>query len=288
MADVPEDDPKARFDSIRHVNPYGQEYWSARELAPLLGYTRWEHVPELVDRARAACTNAGESAEDHFRGAAKMIPTGKGARREVEDYFLSRFGSYLFAMNGDPRKVEVAAAQAYFAVQTRRAEKWDELREQIGERVHMRQELTEATKRLDAVAQAAGVNSRSFGHFHNEGYRGLYGGMDVQAIKAYKGIPVKDDLSDRMGTAELAANVFVRTQTEQKVLNTDIHGGSAVIDAHREVGAQTRALIDRLGGTMPEDLPAEPSIRPLLDQQTRRRKRVTNPAQSSLLNADQS
>jgi DNA-damage-inducible protein D len=141
MADDPHDDPRARFDSIRQVNPYGEEYWSARELAPLLGYARWERVPELIDRAEAACTNAGEVTEHHFRGASKMIPTGKGAQREVEDYFLSRFGAYLFAINGDPRKAEVATAQAYFAVQTRRAEQWDAMREALDERVHQRQQL---------------------------------------------------------------------------------------------------------------------------------------------------
>jgi DNA-damage-inducible protein D len=285
MVDETRGDPKARFDSIRQVNPYGEEYWSARELAPLLGYLRWERVPEAIERASAACSNAGESVEDHIRGASKMIATGKGAQRGVEDYFLSRFGAYLFAMNGDPRKPEVASAQAYFAVQTRRAERWDELREAITERVNMREQLTEATKRLDAVAQAAGVHSRSFGRLHNAGYRGLYGGLDVHGIKAHKSIPAKDDLSDRMGAAELAANLFVRTQTEQKVTNERIRGGDAVIDAHYDVGAQTRALIDRLGGTPPEDLPPEPSIRPALDQQARRRKQAADPAQPSLLDA---
>jgi DNA-damage-inducible protein D len=285
MADDPGGDPQARFDSIRQVNPYGQEYWSARELAPLLGYKSWDRVPELIDRAKAVCQNTGQVAEDHIRGASKMIAIGKGAHREVPDYLLSRFGCYLVAMNGDPRKPEIAAAQAYFAVQTRRAERWDEMREALAERVHLRQELAEANKRLNAVAQAAGVNSRSFGRLHDAGYRGLYGGMGAQDIKAHKGIPPQDDLPDRMGAAELAANWFVRTQTEQKVTNEHVQGGAAVIGAHFEVGAETRALIDRLGGTRPEELPAEPSIRPLLDQQSRRRQLVPDPAQPTLLDA---
>ena len=212
-----------------------------------------------------------------------MVKIGSRTEREIEDYFISRFGAYLFAMNGDPRKPEVAAAQAYFAVQTRRAERWDELREEIAERIHLRQELTEANKRLSAVAQAAGVNSRSFGRLHDAGYRGLYGGMSAQDIKAHKGIPAKDDLPDRMGAAELAANWFVRTQTEQKVTNERIQGQEALIGAHYEVGSETRDLITRLGGTKPEDLPAEPSIRSLLDQQSRRRTRITEAQQLSLL-----
>jgi len=272
MADDPRSDTSARFDSIRQVNPYGEEYWSARELAPLLGYARWEHVPDLIDRASAACTNAGEDAQDHIRGATKMVKIGSRTEREVEDYFLSRFGAYLFAMNGDPRKPEVAAAQAYFAVQTRRAEQWDAMRDALDERVHQRQQLTEANKRLNVVAQAAGVNSRSFGRLHDAGYRGLYGGRSAQEIKTYKGILAKDELPDRMGAAELAANAFVRTQTELKITNEHIQGSGAVIDAHHDVGQQTRALIERIGGTKPEDLPAEPSIRPLLDHRARQRK----------------
>ena len=211
------EDPKQRFDAIRQVNPYGEEYWSARELAPLLGYKNWERVPEMIERAKAACQNAGQTVEDHIRGASKMIALGKGGQREVPDYLLSRFGCYLVAMNGDPRKPEVAAAQTYFVHQTQRMEQWGEMREQLAERVEMRQQLTDATKRLNALAQAAGVNSRSFGRLHDAGYKGLYGGMGAQAIKAYKGIPAREDLADRMGTGELAANLFVRTQTEGKI-----------------------------------------------------------------------
>lgn len=127
----PSGDPKAQLDSIKHVNPYGAEYWSVRDLAPLLGYKNWERVPDLVERAKAACENMDQTVEDHFRGASKMVTIGSHAQREVDDYVLSRFGWYLFAMNGDPRKPEIAAAQAYFIVQTRRMERWDELRETL-------------------------------------------------------------------------------------------------------------------------------------------------------------
>jgi DNA-damage-inducible protein D len=269
---------RTRFESIRQVNPYGEEYWSMRELAPLLGYDRWERVPDLIERARAACRNAGQVEEDHFRAGSKMIELGKGAQREIEEYFLSRFGCYLVAMNGDPRKPEIGAAQSYFALQTRRAERWDDLREELAERVHLRLELTEANKRLNATAQAAGVHSRSFGRLHDAGARGLYGGMSVQEVKAHKGIGAKEEFADRMGHAELAANYFVRTQTEEKIRNEEIQGQEAVIGAHHEVGAETRGLIERIGATKPEDLPAEPSIRPLIDGQTRRRKQHPLPS----------
>lgn len=277
--------PGAQFDSIRQINPYGQEFWSMRELAPLLGYDRWDRVPALIERAKAACRNMGETEGDHFRTSSKMVAIGSGAQRETEDYFLSRFGCYLVAMNGDPRKAEIAAAQGYFAIQTRRMERWDELREQLGERVHLRMQLTDANKRFNALAQEAGVDTRSFGRLHDAGAHGLYGIKTVRAVKHHKGIGPHEELADRMGRAELAANLFVRTTTEEKVRNEGIHGEEEVTSAHYEVGAETRSLIARVGGTMPEDLPPEPSIRPLLDRQRREHKKAPQQTGPSLFDA---
>src|SRR5215831_16092082 len=124
---TPPEDAKARFDAIQQISPYGAEYWSARDLYPLLGYDTWRRFETAIERAKMACTNLGEEVADHFAGAVKVIQAGKGAQMEVSDYALSRFGCYLSAMNGDPRKPEIAQAQGYFAVQTRRMEQWDEL-----------------------------------------------------------------------------------------------------------------------------------------------------------------
>lgn len=271
----PASDPQARFESIKRSTPYGAEYWSARELAPLLGYKNWERVPELIERAKAACGNAGQTVEDHFRGSSKRIVAGKGAQREVDDHVLSRFGCYLFAMNGDPRKPEIAAAQAYFAVQTRRAEQWEELREQIEERAALRLRLADSNKRLNGTAQEHGLASRSFGRLHDAGTRGLYGGMSVAEIKTHKGIGAKEDLADRMGRAELIANDFVRSQTEEKIRNEQICGTEPIIATHHEVGSKTRDLIvNQLGSRPPEELPPEPSIRPLLAQRARHEKQA--------------
>ena len=269
----PNDDAKARFDAIRQISPYGAEYWSARDLYPLLGYDTWRRFETAIERAKIACTNMGEEVADHFAGAVKVIQAGKGAQMEVSDYALSRFGCYLTAMNGDPRKPEIANAQGYFAIQTRRMEQWDELREALSERVERRQQLTEANKRLNATAQVHGLERHSFGRLHDAGTRGLYGGRSVQDLKTTKGIGAKEEFADRMGLEELAANLFVRTQTEAKVRNEEIAGTEAIVGAHYEVGAETRTVIERIGGTMPEELPAEPSIRPMLDQQTRRIKK---------------
>lgn len=265
-------DPKAQFDSIRQVSPYGAEYWSARELYPILGYDTWRRFESAVERAKIACGNMGEDVSDHFASAGKMANIGAGHQRELDDYSLSRFGCYLVAMNGDPRKPEIAAAQGYFAVQTRRMEKWDELREQVEERIDLRLRLADRNKQLNALAQERGVNSRSFGRLHNAGTRGLYGGMSVAEVKAYKGIAPAEDLADRMGPAELSANDFVRTQTIEKIRAEGIRGQERVIATHHEVGDKTRALIGELGSPYPENLPPEPSLRPLLDQRERQRK----------------
>lgn len=274
--DQPQHDAaREQFESIKQISPYGAEYWSARELYPLLGYDTWRRFETAIERAKIACANIGEDVADHFAGAVKGIQAGKGAQIEVNDYALSRFGCYLAAMNGDPRKPEIASAQGYFAVQTRRAEQWDEMREQLQERVERRQQLADANKQLNAVAQERGVNSRSFGRLHDAGARGLYGGMGVREVKQYKGIGASEDLADRMGPAELAANLFVRTQTTEKIRNEQIRGQESVIDAHFSVGDETRQLIDRIGGTPPEDLPPEPTIRPLLDQHARHQRRLS-------------
>ncbi len=267
------DDPKARFDSIRQTSPYGAEYWSARDLYPLLGYDTWRRFETAIERAKIACANMGEEVADHFAGAVKMVQIGSGAQREADDYALSRFGCYLTAMNGDPRKPEIANAQGYFAIQTRRMEQWDELREALAERVERRQQLAEANKRLNGTAQAYGLERHSFGRLHDAGTRGLYGNRSVHDLKTMKGIAPKEEFADRMGLEELAANLFVRTQTEAKVRNEQIQGTDAIVGAHYEVGAETRTVIERIGGTMPEELSAEPSLRPMLSQRERQDKK---------------
>jgi DNA-damage-inducible protein D len=184
-------------------------------------------------------------------------------------------------MNGDARKPEIAAAQGYFAAQTRRMEQWDELREEVKECLELRHQLTDTNKVFTAVAQEHGVNSRSFGRVFNAGALGLYG-MTIQEVKTHKGIADREDLNDHMGRREFSANIFVRSLTTDKVESEDIRGATNVADAHYTVGSETRDLITRVGGTKPEDLPAEPSIRPLLAQQARR-QRAPNAQQPPLL-----
>jgi len=264
------------FESIRHVNPYGMEYWSARELAPLLGYTKWERFEGAVKRAMIACTQVGGVVDDHFPATGRTVRLGSGAERELKDYALSRLACYLIAENGDPRKPEIAQAQVYFVVSTRQNE-LHQLGEQRDERIRLRERVSENNKKLAEAAHSAGVLSRSFGVFQNAGYRGLYGGLDLGAIKARKGIGGREDLLDRSGRAELAANDFRITQTEERLRKEGIIGQTKAMDTHHEVGQTVRRAIEEIGGTMPEDLSPEHSIKPVIEARRRNRKKTGIP-----------
>ncbi len=270
------------FESIKRASPYEAEYWSARDLSPLLGYTRWENFEVAIRRGKTACEQVGQVVTDHFPDATKMVTLGSGAERQVKDYYLSRFACYLIAQNGDPRKPEIAAAQAYFAVSTRRHE-LNQLYEEQQKRLQLRERVSENNVKLAEAAHQAGVLSRHFGEFQNAGYQGLYGGLDVEGIKARKSLGKGAEVLDHMGRAELAANDFRITQTEEKLRRERIIGQANAIATHHEVGKKVRDAIHEIGGAMPEDLPTEPSIKPLLAEKRRQRKKLPSPpAQETL------
>ncbi|MSQ15343.1 MAG: DNA damage-inducible protein D [Dehalococcoidia bacterium] len=257
------------FDAIMKVDVSGIEYWFARDLQSVLGYARWENFRDAVERAKLACEGVGVDPFDHFRDVTKMIPTGKGAIRDIPDIALTRYGVYLTAMNGDPSKPEIAAAQSYFAVQTRKQEQVEELRKAEA-RIELRDRIKEDVKALNSAAQQAGVTN--YGLFHDAGYRGLYGGLGLGQIKERKGLGEKEDLLDRASRAELAANDFRITQTEQKIRRENVKGEIKARTTHRTVGQEVRQTIKKLGGDMPENLPPEPSIKKLASGQKKRTK----------------
>ena len=248
------------FEDLKKTNEHDAEYWSARDLQPLLGYSQWRRFEDAVSRAITSCEQTGNKPEHHFAGAGKPIVGGKGAVQTVDDYQLSRFACYLIAQNGDPRKPEIAQAQKYFAIQTRK----QELSEQFAadqERLELRKQTTEEFKMLSGAARQAGVQDRMFGVFHDAGYRGLYGGLGGDAIKARKNIPVKEQLLDRMNATELAANQFRMTQTRDKLARERISSQQQAINTHEQVGKEVRAAIERIGGTLPEQIPPAEHIK---------------------------
>lgn len=254
------------FESIKKVDPHGYEYWEARELMPLLGYRNWEDFHNTVRRGQITCKSAGQSLSDHFRSAPKMIKIAKGTKKEtfrkVDDYHLSRLACYLVAQNGDPRKTEIAFAQTYFAVQTRKQELFETM-DDSGKRLFTRQQVISHNKQLTDTAKKAGVEN--FGKFNNAGYLGLYG-LTADGIKRVKGIG-DDNILDRAGSTELAANLFRITQTDAKLKKDNIQGEDKASRTHRDVGQQVRDTIAKIGGTMPEDLKPEEHIRTLLKRQ---------------------
>jgi DNA-damage-inducible protein D len=216
------------LDALKKSNEYSAEYWSARDLQSMLGYSQWRRFEDAIKRAMISCETSGNDPAHHFAGAGKPISGGKGAIQMVDDYHLSRFACYLIAQNGDPRKPEIAQAQKYFAIQTRR----QELSEQAAadkERLELRKQTSEEFKALSGAAQDAGVQSKMFGIFHDAGYKGLYGGLGGAAIKTHKAIPEKDGLLDRMNATELAANQFRMTQTRDKLARDGVHNQAQAI-----------------------------------------------------------
>lgn len=248
------------FESLKQVNDHDAEYWSARDLQPLLGYSQWRRFEDAIKRAQTSCEQSGNDPAYHFAGAGKMIGLGKGGQRAVEDYQLSRFACYLIAQNGDPRKPEIAQAQKYFAIQTRRQELSEQLAADV-ERLELRKQTSEEFKALSGAAQQAGVQSRMFGIFHDAGYKGLYGGLGNEQIKTRKGVPAKEQLMDRMNATELAANQFRMTQARDKLAREGIRDQQQAIRAHEQVGQEVRAAIERIGGEHPESIPAAEPIK---------------------------
>ncbi len=245
------------FEDLKQLNEFGAEYWSARDLQPLLGYTQWRRFEQSITRAIASCEQSENNPNYHFAGAGKMVSLGSGSARELPDFHLSRFACYLVAQNGDPRKPEIARAQEYFAIQTRRQELSDQLAADL-ERLELRKQTVVEFKALSGAAQQAGVQNKMFGVFHDAGYKGLYGGLRSVEIKKKKKIAESENLLDRMNSTELAANQFRMTQAKDKLVREHICDQQQAIQAHEQVGKEVRDAIKRIGGDLPEKIaPAE-------------------------------
>ncbi len=268
------------FEEIKRTNKIGQEFWSARELFSALGYIKWDKFLNVVGKAKEACINSGQLADDHFPKVEKLVDIGSGAYRDVGDLHLTRYACYLIVQNADPSKEVVALGQTYFAIQTRKAELIEQAFEKLdteeAKRLYLRKELAEHNKLLADAARTAGViQPREYAVFQNHGYMGLYNGMGAKEIHGKKGLKKSEGILDHMGSTELAANLFRATQTEEKLRREKTKRKQQANSTHYEVGKKVRQTIADLGGTMPEDLPVEPSIKKLGAKTPRKRTKKT-------------
>jgi DNA-damage-inducible protein D len=255
------------FEKIKEIDENGNEYWGARKLSKTLEYSEFRHFLPVIDRAKEACKNSNHTIEDHFEDYLEEISFGKGAKKEMESVKLSRFACYLIVQNADPSKEVVAQGQTYFAVQTRLQEikqmaDYNRLPTEDEKRLFLRNELKKHNLQLAEAAKKAGViQPIDYAIFQNHGYMGLYGGLGAKEIHNKKGLKKSQQILDHMGSTELAANLFRATQAEDKLIRDKVKGKNSANKTHFEVGKKVRQTIKDLGGTMPENLPVEDSIK---------------------------
>lgn len=244
------------FEDIKHIDEYGNEYWEARELMVALEYTKWDHFKNVIDKAIISCEQSKVVINDHFSLKGKTIQMPKGAKKVIVDYKLSRYACYLIVQNANPIKKTVALGQTYFAIQTRKMELTEEEYNKLDEdqkRLYRRRQTRDGNKVLYKIAREKGV--KNFDRFTNAGYKGLYNGETANDIAKRKGLRYREDILDNMGSAELGANVFRITQTEALLEKQEVPSEMIATDTHYMVGKAIRETIEKLGGTMPEDLP---------------------------------
>ena len=247
---------KSIFESIKHIDEYGNEYWLARELQKVLEYKKWEKFCNVIENAQKACKNSSHIMTDHFPQVGKMVNVGSKTTRIIMDYKLSRYACYLIVQNADPRKEVVALGQTYYAIQTRKQEILEKEYEELSEdekRIYQRNLTKKGNYSLNRVAINSGV--KNMAEFHNAGYKGLYNGETANDIAKRKNLRYREDILDNMGEDELVANLFRINQTKQKLIKDNVTEESKAKDVHFIIGKNIREVIAKNGGTMPEDLP---------------------------------
>lgn len=253
------------FEKLRKTDKSGHEFWSAKELAKLLDYPKYGLFLKVIDKAKAVCINAGQETGLHFKDVGPIKSVGDDLQRDNGDIKLSRYGCYLAIQNGDPNLKPVALGQAYFATQTRlrglSQQKHKNLKIVKERRLFLREELVKRNLQLAGAAQKAGITKPAdYAFFQNHGYRGLYGGLDVKAIREIRNLDANENILDYMDSDELAANLFRVTQTTEKLKNDNVHDIDDANSVHFSVGLKVRKALEDTGNTLPENMPVVEDI----------------------------
>jgi DNA-damage-inducible protein D len=269
---------KEKLEELRQTDRNGAEFWLARDIHSGLGYLVWDKFEPVIEKARQSFTANGVDASLHIAQTSKSMEVQNGGMRRGIDYFLSRAACYLIAMNGEPTKPEIAAAQAYFAIQTRRTEVQDALSEDE-KRLNLRDKVRQSRRRVSKAAQDAGVRNHMQGVFHDARVQGLYG-MSLKDLKAMRGLELNEQIFDRAGPLELSANDFQMNLAADVIRKEKIRGEQLAITRNKQVAARIRNTITQIGGTLPERLPLEIPIKEI-ENRVRRKDRLPPPSGSS-------
>ena len=258
----------------------GVEFWYARELQALLGYTEWRKFLGVIEKAKEACTNSGYAIPHHFVEAARMVPLGSGAEREVDDFMLTRYACYLIAQNGDPRKEQIAFAQSYFAIQTRKQE-LIEKRIALIERLNARQKLAASETELSKLIYERGVDEDGFARIRSKGDQVLFGGNTTTQMKNRLGVPQKKPLADFLPTITITAKNLATEITNFNVKKDSLRGESGITREHMRNNADVRGLLTKRG-IKPEELSAEEDIKKLEGGVKKDEKEIAKSSRKSL------
>ncbi|MFH0870454.1 MAG: DNA damage-inducible protein D [archaeon] len=239
----------------------GLEFWFARDLQILLGYTQWRNFLATIDKAKESCKNAGQIIADHFADVSKKVQIGSEAEREIEDVVLTRYACYLIAQNGDPRKEEIAFAQGYFAVQTRKQELIEQ-RIALQERFEARNKLTASETELSKLIYERGVDDDGFARIRSKGDQILFGGFTTSQMKNKLRVPAKKPLADFLPTITITAKNLATEITNFNVKKDELHGEEGITKEHVRNNTDVRGLLARRG-IRPEELPPEEDIKKL-------------------------